>query len=104
MRFKRWTMLLLLLPMMLLTACQTDRFSVNSQPVVSSAGALRAHPPLYAYSKAFLAKAATEYEALSPRPCARLDPHPIDCSALRPMISDYHTVRNKLRAIGAKEE
>lgn len=90
---------------LLLTACAAGTHSpLASAAPTSQAPLSRALPPLYAYSAAFQAKLQAEADATPPRPCARLDTAPVDCSAARTWNADYIFVRDGLRKLDATPE
>lgn len=80
-----WIRLSLLIPLALLTGCETG----------SSSSAVT--PTIVEYSPAFQNKAADELQVMHP-PCA-LDVILPGCSALHRMILDYGDMRNRVRAI-----
>jgi predicted small lipoprotein YifL len=81
---KKWILFLIAAAMIPLTACGTK----SSNLVL---------PPLEHYTAEVQNRAADELEALGP-PCPRTEVTP-DCSAVKTLINDYKTMRDRIRVI-----
>jgi hypothetical protein len=76
---------------MLLAGCATGP---------SSGGAGTVTPDLHQYSDAFQARAADELSAIDKPGCARQQTKGLDqCSALRRLVPDHLTLRDRIRAL-----
>ena len=80
---KRWTLCLIAVATIPLTACGTTSSSIVL-------------PPLESYAAEVQNRAADELEGLGP-PCPRTEVTP-GCSAVKALVNDYKTMRDRVRA------